>query len=104
MKEFSVGHRCNFCGQEIAYLVPDSPEEAFGVLFQERTFIELRLALTHDPSQRVAEYRYCSDYCAREDLDLRISRRNEKMRHFREANTLSFWSAQPRGATGKDRA
>ncbi len=52
MKEFSVGHRCHFCGQEIAYLVPDAPEETFGAVFQERTFLELRMSLIHDPSQR----------------------------------------------------
>jgi hypothetical protein len=79
-KQFSVGHRCNFCGQEIAYLLPDSPAEAFGVLFQERTFLELRSAEITDPSRQVAEYWYCSDYCARDDLEVRINQREEQMR------------------------
>jgi len=90
MKQFSVGHRCDFCGQEIAYLVPDSAAEAFGSLFQEPTFLELRSARIRDPSQPVAEYCYCSDYCAREDLDVRINHREEQMRQYREANRLSF--------------
>ena len=70
MKQFSVGHRCGFCGQPTMYPLPDSPVEAFDALFQERTFLELRSKQIRDPSQRVAEYWYCSDYCAREDLDL----------------------------------
>ena len=90
MKQFSVDHRCDFCGQEIVYLLPDTPAEAFGVLFQEPTFLEVRSAQIRDPSQRVAEYWYCSDYCAREDLDVRINRREEQMRQHREANSLSF--------------
>ena len=32
MKQFSIDHRCDFCGQEIVYLLPDSPEEALGAL------------------------------------------------------------------------
>ena len=80
MKQFSVGHCCKFCGQEIVYLIPDSPTEAFGALFQERTFLELRSAEIRDPSRQVAEDWYCSDYCARDDLDLRISQREERMR------------------------
>jgi hypothetical protein len=83
-------HRCDFCGQEIAYLLPDSPEDAFGTLFQERTFLELRSAQIRDPSRQVAEYWYCSDYCAREDLDVRINQREEKMRQYCEINQLSF--------------
>ena len=90
MKQFSVDHRCDFCGQEIVYLLPDTPAEAFGVLFQEPTFLEVRSAQIRDPSQRVAEYWYCSDYCAREDLDVRINRREEQMRQDRKANRLSF--------------
>ena len=90
MKQFSVDHRCDFCGQEIVYLLPDTPAEAFGVLFQEPTFLEVRSAQIRDPSQRVAEYWYCSDYCAREDLDVRINRREEQMRQHRKANRLSF--------------
>jgi hypothetical protein len=90
MKQFSVGHRCDFCGQQIMYLLPDSPAEAFGALFQERTFLELRSKQIRDPSQQVAEYWYCSDYCAREDLDVRINHREEQMRQHREANRLSF--------------
>ncbi len=90
MKQFSIDHRCDSCGQEIVYLLPDTPAEAYGVLFQEPTFLELRSAQICDPSQRVAEYWYCSDYCAREDLDVRINRREEQMRQHREANRLSF--------------
>jgi hypothetical protein len=90
MKQFSVGHRCDFCGQEIVYLLPDTPAEAFGALFQEPTFLEMRSRQIRDPSQRVAEYLYCSDYCAREDLDVRINQREEQMRQRREANRLSF--------------
>jgi len=90
MKQFSVGHRCDFCGQEIGYVLPDSPAEAFGALFQERTFLELSSKPIRDPSRRVAEYRYCSDYCAREDLDVRINHREEQMRQHREADRLSF--------------
>jgi hypothetical protein len=90
MKQFSVGHRCNFCGQEIGYLLPDSPAETFGALFQERTFLELRSAQVRDPSRRVAEYWYCSDYCARDDLDEQIKRREEQTRRRREADRLSF--------------
>ena len=56
MKQFSVGHCCKFCGQEIVYLIPDSPIEAFGVLFQERTCLELRSAEIRDPSRQVAVY------------------------------------------------
>ena len=72
------------------YLLPDSPAEAFGAFFQERTFLELRSKQIRDPSQQVAEYRYCSDYCAREDLDVRINHREQQMRQRREANRLSF--------------
>ena len=90
MKQFSVGHCCKFCGQEIVYLIPDSPIEAFGVLFQERTCLELRSAEIRDPSRQVAEYWYCSDYCARDDLDLRINQREEQMRQHRMADKLSF--------------
>ena len=90
MKQFSVGHRCDFCGQEIGHVLPDSPAEAFGALFQERTFLELRTAQIRDPSQRVAEYWYCSEYCARDDLDVRINRREEQMRQHPEANRLSI--------------
>ena len=90
MKQFSVGHRCNFCGQEIGYVFPDSPAEVFGAIFQERTFLELRSVQICDPSRPVAEYWYCSDYCAREDLDGRINRKEEKMRERREQNLPSF--------------
>ena len=90
MKQFSVDHRCDFCGQEIVFLLPDTPAEAFVALFQEPTFLELRSAQIRDPSQRVAEYWYCSDYCAREDLDARINRREEQMRQHREANPLGI--------------
>ena len=90
MKQFSVGHRCDFCGQEIVYLLPDSPAEALGALFQERTFLELRSAQIRDPSRWVAEYWYCSDYCAREDLDVRINQREKQMRQHREADRLSL--------------
>jgi hypothetical protein len=72
------------------YLLPDSPGEAFGALFQECTFLELRSTQIRDPSQPVAEYWYCSDYCAREDLDARINHREEQMRQHREANRLRF--------------
>jgi hypothetical protein len=90
MKQFSVGHRCDFCGQEIGCVLPDSPGEAFGALFQERTFLELCSAKISDPSQRVAEYWYCSDYCAREALDIRINQREKQMRQHSEANGLSL--------------
>ena len=90
MKQFSVGHRCDFCGQQIMYLLPDSPTEAFGAFFQERTFLELRLRQIRDPSQPVAEYWYCSDYCAREDLDVRINQREEEICQQRKAERLSF--------------
>ncbi len=79
VKRFSVGHRCNFCGQEIVYLLPDSAAEAFGVLFQESTFLKLCSAEIRDPSRQVAEYGYRSDYCARDDLDVRINQREEQM-------------------------
>ena len=91
MKQLSVGHRCDFCGQEIGYVVPDSPAETFGALFQERTFLELRSAQVGDPSRRVAEYWYCSDYCARDDLDARINEREKQMRQRREADRLSLY-------------
>lgn len=93
MKQFSVGHSCDFCGQEIVYLLPDSPEEAFGALYQEHTFLELRSAQIRDPSRRIAEYWYCSDYCAREDLDARIYQREKQMRQNLEAEgiNLSFF-------------
>jgi len=76
-------------------VLPDSPAEAFGALFQERTFLELRSAQICDPSQRVAEYWYCSDYCAREALDIRINQREEQMRQHREGDglTLCFFFA-----------
>ena len=90
MKQFGVGHRCNFCGQEIVYLLPDSPAEAFDVLFQERTFLQLSSAQIRDPSQRIAEYWYCSDYCAREDLDIRINQREKQMQQHREAERRSL--------------
>jgi len=90
MKQFRVGHRCNFCGQEIVYLLPDSPTEGFGVLFQDRTFLELRSAEIRDPSQQVAKYWYCSDYCARDDLDVRIKQREEQMRQHSSTDKLSF--------------
>jgi hypothetical protein len=85
MRQFRVGHCCNFCGQEIVYLLPDSPAEAFGALFQNCTFHELRSVETRDPSRQVAEYWYCSDYCARDDLDARISQRERQMRQHRKA-------------------
>jgi hypothetical protein len=90
MKQFSVGHRCDFCGQEIGYVLPDSPAEAFGALFQERTFLEVRSAQVGDPSRRVAEFWYCSDYCARDDLDERINESEKQMRQNREADGLSL--------------
>ena len=90
MKQFSVGHRCDFCGQQITYLLPDSPAEAFGALFQERTFLELRTAQICDPSRPIAEYWYCSDYCAREALDERIQQREKQMNAQREAENLSL--------------
>ena len=83
MKQFSVGHRCDFCGQEIVYLLADTPAETFGALFQEPTFLEMRSTQIRDPSRRVAEYWYCSDYCAREALDVRINQREEQMRQRR---------------------
>jgi len=55
------------------YLLPDSPAEAFGAVFQERTFLELRSKQIRDPSQQVAEYWYCSDY-----LRARRSRRTHQ--------------------------
>ena len=90
MKQSRVGHCCNFCGQEIVYLLPDSSTEPFGLLFQERTFLELRSAETRDPSRPVAEYWYCSDYCAREHLDERINQREELNRQHREADRLNL--------------
>jgi hypothetical protein len=90
MKQCSVCHRCDFCGQGIGSVHPDSPAEAFGALFQERTFLELRLAQICDPSQRVAEYWYCSDYCAREALDLRINQRKNQMRQHSEGYGLGL--------------
>jgi len=90
MKQFSVGHRCDFCGQELLLLLSDTPAESLAALFQEPTFLELRSAQIRDPSQRVAEYWYCSDYCAREDLDVRINRREEQMRQQREANRIGI--------------
>ena len=71
-------------------MLPDSPAEAFGALFQERNFLELRIALIRDPSRQVAQYWYCSDYCAREALDVRINQREEQMRQHREADRLSL--------------
>jgi hypothetical protein len=91
MKQFSVGHRCDFCGQEIVHLLPDSPAETFGALFQERTFLELRSVQVRDPSRRVAEFWCCSDYCARDDLDERINAREKQMRQRREADRLSLY-------------
>jgi hypothetical protein len=38
----------------------------------EHAFLQLSSAQIRGPSQRIAEYSYCSDYCAREDLDVRI--------------------------------
>jgi hypothetical protein len=90
MKQLSVSHRCDFCGQEIGYVVPDSPAEAFGALFQERTFLELRSTQIRDPSQVVAVYWYCSDYCAREALDVRINHREKQMRQNPEADRLGL--------------
>ena len=72
------------------YLLPDSPAEAFGAVFQEPTFLELRSAQIRDPSWWVAEYWYCSDYCAREALDLRINHREKQMRQHSEADRLSL--------------
>ena len=89
MKLLSVGHRCDFCRQEIGYVLPDAPAEAFGAFFQERIFLELRLAQIRDPSQVVEEYWYCSDYCAREALELRISHREKQMQH-PESDRLSL--------------
>jgi hypothetical protein len=90
MRQFSVGHCCDFCGQEIGYVLPDSPAEAIGAVFQERTFLELSSAQIRDPSRRVAEYWYCSDYCAREALDIRINQREKQMRQHREGDRLSL--------------
>ena len=90
MKQLSLGHRCDFCRQEIGYVLPEAPAEAFGALFQECTFLELRSAQIRDPSQVVAEYWYCSDYCAREALDLRINNREKQMRQHTEADRLSL--------------
>ena len=30
MKQLSLGHRCDFCRQEIGYVLPEAPAEAFG--------------------------------------------------------------------------
>ena len=90
MRQFSVGHRCHFCGQDIGSVLPDSAAEAFGALFQERTFFELRMVQICDPSRPVAEYWYCSDYCVREDLDKHINQREKQMRQDHEGDRLSL--------------
>ncbi len=90
MEQFSVGHSCAFRGQEIGSVFPDSPAEAFGALFQKPTFLELRLAQICEPSRPVVEYWYCSDYCARDDLNLRIGQREEQMQQDCKDDKLSF--------------
>jgi hypothetical protein len=44
MRQFRVGPCCNFSGLEIVYLLSDSPTETFGLLFQERIFLQMRSA------------------------------------------------------------
>src|SRR5260370_2178452 len=72
MKQFSIDHRCDFCGQEIVYLLPDTPAEAFGVLFQEPTFLEVRSPHILIPSHRVPVFWYYSSYCSHPIPDLTI--------------------------------
>jgi hypothetical protein len=90
MKEIRVGLSCDNCGQAIVLYVPEESEEMFGSLFQEVTFWRLSSLDICDPSRYIAEYWYCSDYCARDHLEDRIHAREEQNRRAHHANQLAF--------------
>jgi hypothetical protein len=90
MKEICVGYSCDNCGQRIVFYVPEAAEEPFGSLFQEATFQRLSLLDIRNPIREVAEYWYCSDYCARDHIENRINEKEEQQRPELQADQLAF--------------
>ncbi len=69
---------------------PEAAEELFGSLFQEATFLRLSALDFRNPNREVAEYWYCSDYCARDHIENRINDKEEQRRSELEADQLAF--------------
>ena len=90
MKESHLGHSCDNCGQRIAFFTPEAAEELFGSLFQEATFLRLSSLDFRNPNLEVAEYWYCSDYCARDHIEDRINDKEEQRRRELQADQLAF--------------
>ena len=90
MKENRVGHSCDNCGQRIAFYTPEAAEQLFGSLFQEATFLRLSALDFRNPNREVAEYWYCSDYCARDHIENRINDKEELRRRELQADQLAF--------------
>jgi len=90
MKEIRLGHSCDNCGQRIAFYTPEAAEELIGSLFQEATFLRLSSLDFRNPNLEVAEYWYCSDYCARDHIENRINDKEEQRRSELEADQLAF--------------
>ena len=70
MKLFGTGHRCENCGQEIGFLVPEAA--AAGYAFQNGTYLQLT-AFDIRSKRQTLDFWYCSEYCAREHLDERLN-------------------------------
>ena len=83
-------YTCNNCGQRIAYYTPQAPEEVLGSIFQDGTFLRLTSIDLRNPDREVAHSWYCSVYCARDDIEIRISTSEEQRLRESEANQLSF--------------
>jgi hypothetical protein len=90
MKEIRVGHSCDNCGQRIAFSIPEAAEELFGSLFQEATFLRLSSLDIRNPNREVAEYFYCSEYCARDHIENRINEKEEQRPRELQADQLAF--------------
>jgi len=95
MKESRIVHSCDNCGQRIAFYTTETAEELFGSLFQEARFLRLSSLDFRNPNREVAEYWYCSDYCARDHIENRINDQEEQRRRELHADQLvfSFFSA-----------
>jgi hypothetical protein len=90
MKESRIVHSCDNCGQRIAFYTPEAVEELFGSLFQEATFLRLSSLDFRNPNREVAEYWYCSDYCARDHIENRINDKEELRRRELQREQLAF--------------
>jgi len=90
MKKVRLLHYCDNCGQGIAFYSPETAKELFGLLFQETTFLRLSSFDLRNPNRPVAEYWYCSVFCARDHIDSRINDMEEQRRSELQADQLAF--------------